>query len=371
MTSLFTYFDAWEPLLKARKAKGLDKWDRLRELSHKLQGKEVSAISFTCAHPSHAGEPVRHLLGSVEGNLHFLLGYGNPRFHIAPYHWQIIDPNLTEEEAVELSKRIAHPANPKLWEKAGIEAEDEGDQDDGEAHKHRPSTKRETKRTGIPVRSAAGTYVCYPEDGLVYGVHNGHYYRWDSVKDSFFAAQHPDVAEAMENASVRKSLGKIHFGVTPSPALRTYTAQYSNSSYDENVWSLVKSVMPKPGKILRLEDKRGETIFGVTTTNSVEFYDRAANRISVRLFDREHDHFDLTRDGNMSPAALLSFLTKHLKISTQLLSDVTGPGESLIKAAQICVAGEASEGWDDVPAEATSLEKSVVYDNGTMKVVHV
>jgi hypothetical protein len=73
----------------------------------------------------------------------------------------------------------------------------------------------------------------------------------------------------------------------------------------------------------------------------------------------------------MSPAALLSFLTKHLKISTQLLSDVTGPGESLIKAAQICVAGEASEGWDDVPAEATSLEKSVVYDNGTMKVVHV
>jgi hypothetical protein len=41
---LFEVFDAWEPLLKARKAKGLDKWDRLKSIGKKLQGKEQTLL---------------------------------------------------------------------------------------------------------------------------------------------------------------------------------------------------------------------------------------------------------------------------------------------------------------------------------------
>lgn len=372
---LFDKFDAWEPLFKARKAKGLDKWERLKNISEKLQGKDVRAISFTCAHPSHGGAAVKHLLGSVEGNLHFLLGYGNPKFHLAPYHWQIIDPNITDEEAVEMSARMNHPANVVLWSKSGLVAEDEGDISEGDPHgrKVTTATKKEKGSDGIKVRSAAGVYICYPSEGLVYGEHNGHYYTFDLVKDTFFAAQNPEVVEAMSAADTLKSMNGVVFRTGIPSALRDYTRQFAGETFADEVWPLVKSKMPVPGKILKLENSYGETMFGVTTPTTLEFFDRAANKVSVQLFDRKYDHFDLVRDGNVPPASLFSLLNKHFKINKALLSEVTAPSKAVAvtKGGVFSVEGTASPGWDDVPADGEDFQKAIVVDGDVLKVVRV
>lgn len=380
MKELFDHFDAWEPLLKARKPKGLDKWDRLQRLSEKLQGKNVNAISYTCSHPSHVGEAAKHLLGSTEGNLHFLMGYGNPDFHLAPYHWQIIDPNVSDEEAAELAKRMPHPANPAFWAKANIEvAEDEGDVEEGAPHadakKRRQERSKEQSRAkeAITVPSAAGVYTCYPSEGLVYGDHNGHVYSWDLVKDTFFTAQNPNVAEAMNSASVKKSLDGVKFTSGIPEELRAYTSQFANELYNEEVWPLIKSRFPAPGKILRLSSNTQETLYGVTTPTSLEFYDRSANPASVRIFDREYSHFDLTREGNVPPAALFGFITKHFKVNTDLLSSFSK--SAIYKQANFSipaiVEGEASPGWDDFSSEDQEFQKSIVRDGDVMKVVRV
>lgn len=358
MKDIFDIFDSWEPLMKARKAKGLSQWDRLKNISEKLQGKNIKAISFTCAHPSHVGEPVRHLLGSIEGNLHFLLGYGNPSFHIAPYVWQCIDPNVTDEEAEEMSKRMSHPSNPVLWSKSGLDVGDEGDLEEGKPHelhtkaKQKASKDASRKSEEVKVKSPTGSYTCYPTEGLVYGDHNDHVYTWDLVKDSFFTAQNPQIVEVMEAAGVQKSFG-VSKCVSGIPSKVTaYTAQFRGESYDTDVWPLVKSRLPVPGKVLKLESTRGETIYGVTTPTELRFFTREATPAEVQVFDRTYSSFDLTKSGNVPPAALLGFIAKHFRIDQNLLGSIANAVNPDMKVIQILY-GEPSLGWDDFPATGT------------------
>lgn len=379
MTSQHDYilsmFDAWEPLLKARKAKGLDKWERLQSVSDKLQGKDVKAISFTCAHPSHNGEPVKHLLGSVEGNLHFLLGYGNPQFHLAPYHWRIVDPNTTDDEAAEIFSKQRHPSNPVVWAAVGLDVADEGDLEEGQPHELAKQAK--AKKTAADNRAAkaikaaspTGSYTCYPDEGLVENDTTGHVYRWDLVKDTFFSAQNPQVVEAMENSSVQKSIAGVRFVSAPPDEVRAYARKYRGEDYAQDVWPLVKSRMPAPGSLLRLEANQAETIYGVVTPHSVEFYDRTASPVGVRLFDRTYKSFDLTQGGAVPPAGLLSFVVKHFNVNAALLQEVTSsvPLEKSFDMPSF-VEGEPTAGFEDI-ATSETLSKHVVLDGDVLRVV--
>lgn len=376
MTDLFTHFDAWEPLMKARKAKGLDKWDRLKGIAEKLQGKDVKAIAFTCSHPSHNGEPIRHLLGSVEGNLHFLLGYGNPQFHLAPYHWQIIDPNTTDEEAQETFGRMHHPSNPVLWSKVGLDVGEEGDTAEGEAHpmakmaKVKKQTAESREAEAIKVISPTGNYVAYPSEGLVEGEHNGHVYRWDLVKDTFFTAQNPQLVEAMDAAAVQKSINSVVFRDATPDKLRMYAAQFRGELFEPEVWPLVKSRLPVPGSILKLETNQAERVYGVITTNKLEFYGRDAAPRSVSVFDRVYKSFDLTREGNVPPSVLSAFMIKHFKINPSFLSEATQHKDRKINKAVFSVEGQPSPGFDAVSSEyVENLQKSIVLDGDTIRLV--
>lgn len=354
--AFLTVFDAWEPLFKARKAKGLDKWERLRHLSEKLQGKSVQTISYTCCHPSHGGEPVKHILGSVEGNLHFLLGYGNPSFHIADYHWQIIDPNVTDEEAVETASRMRHPSNPVLWDRSGLSASDEGDLEEGTPHeffsqkKTKEKLDNERKAEAIEVPSGAGSYTAYPSEGIVVGNHNAHTYRWDLVKDTFFSANNPQLTQAMESAQVKKSQGEIVARASISKRLLGYAAQFQAESFEEDVWPLVKSRFPKPGKVLSLESSTGETLYGVITPTELQFFSKSEEPVAVRVFDQEYTTFSLQKSGNVPPVALYSFVKKYFKVDTELLSLATELNKSIV-SSEWAVSGEPSPGWESAPAE--------------------
>ncbi len=328
MKDLFDVFSCWEPLLKAREAKGLSNWARLQPLAEKLQGKGVDAISFTCSHPTHAN-PTRHLLGSVEGNLHFLMGYSNPEFHFAPYHVCVIDPNVSLEEAEEVYTKMSHPSNPALWSKAAFTAGPEGDIEEG---KPAPQGKRKEDKAEdtkgqeetVEAKSPTGSYTCSPSEGLVYGNHNDHVYRWDMVKDSFFSYFNPEVTEVMNNAAVSKSMDTLVFRTTVPEEVRTAADVFKGNGFDDDVWDLVKSKAKKPGSILHLEASTGEAVYGVMGTSSVDFYTRAGEPAEIQVFDRSYNSFDLTKEGNVPPAALYNFVTKSFNVNTELLDEVLG-----------------------------------------------
>lgn len=378
MSDLFLVFDAWEPLLKARKAKGLDQWAKLQPLAEQLAGKGVSAISFTCCHPSHGGEPVKHLLGSVEGNLHFMLGYGNPSFHVAPYHWRVIDPNTTPEEAQETFSRIGNPANPSLWARSGLATVgDEGDTSEGEAHTSAKQAKAKAQKDtakaaeSVPAKSPTGTYTCIPSEGLIYGDHNQHVYRWDLVKDSFFSAFNPEATEAMNAVSIQKSQNMVRFRPTVPDAIRLEARKYRGESFDTNVFYLIKSRCPAPGSVVTLESTQGESAYAVITPSSIDFYGRDGQSTEVKVFDRVYKSFDVTPQGNVPPAALLGFVVKTFGVNASLLAEVATPpkGERLIKS-DISIEGEPTPGFEDVSADyAEGLNKSIAYDGDAIRVV--
>jgi len=375
-SDVFSIFDAWEPLLKARKAKGLDQWAKLQPIAEQLAGKGVSAISFTCCHPSHGGEPVKHLLGSVEGNLHFMLGYGNPSFHVAPYHFQVIDPNTTPEEAAETFARIGNPANPALWARSGVaDIGDEGDVAAGEAHatskkaKDKAAKDKSKAAESVKAKSPTGSYTCVPSEGLVYGDHNQHVYRWDLVKDSFFSAFNPEATEAMDAASIQKSQNVVRFRPTVPDSIRLEARKYRGDSFDENVFYLVKSRCPAPGSVVPLESTQAETVYGVITPTTIDFYGRNGQSTEVKVFDRVYKSFDLTPQGNVPPAALLGFVVKTFGVNASLLSEVAAVPEKLTKS-DIAIEGDPTPGFEDVPADyAEGLNKSITFEGDAIRVV--
>jgi hypothetical protein len=287
-----------------------------------LQGKTSKDISFTCCHPSHGTVPTRHVLGSADGNLHFLLGYGNPGFHLADYHWQVIDPNASDPVV------RPNPTNPDLWNLEPVG--DEGDLVEGTpctvhaTAKKAKQTQQSRAAEEIKVKQATATYLCYPTEQLVIQTQNNHTYSWSLLKDSFFSAQNQKAAQAMNDVGVIKSLTKLTFKQhVPSNLLEARSALKS-TDFADSVWPLVKSRM-KPGQILNVDTDTGETVYCLVSTESLNFYTRAGEPAVVKAFDRDYAHFDLTCDGNVAPAVLITFLEKHVNLCLDLVKSTLEP----------------------------------------------
>lgn len=372
MDSLFEVFTCWEPIYKARKAKGLDNWSSLSHLAGKLKGKGKKEITFTCGHPSHPGE--KHILGSVLGNLHFLMGYGNPAFHFAPYHWQIIDPSVEEEEVEELHHLRGHPSRMEFWERSGLDVEDEGDQDEGEPHPE-VADVLETKRKkasrdaeSITVTSGIGRYTGVPSEGLVYGEHNDHVYKWEMVKNSFLAAAHPDLAEAMNVAS--EEFTEKEERVDKS-LITDYILDLAKSQgeFDYSVFPLVKAKFPAPGSVVPLSTLEDETIYGVVTSKSVDFLDREGAPVFVQVYDREYSSFDLRKSGNIHPSIIYNFGVNYLNIQRDDVEQFVG-GEEGRRMGATVVKGRPTPGFESLEEDQIdSLVKSVERVGNTYRLV--
>lgn len=302
-------FDAWEPIEKARKPKGLNNWNRLSHIADKLEGKSSKDISFTTGYPGQEGK--KKILGSIEGNLHFLMGYANPGFHLAAYHWQIMDPNLSDEEAAELNRVKGHPSRPELWKKSGIEATAEGDQEDGAPHpdftemQESEASRQQLIASSIYVPCHAGAYVAVPPNQVVIDADTSQIYRWSMVKDSYFGFVNKDMADKMNEAqedddSILKSTGP--------------------QQYDDNVYPFVKSIFPCPGSAIPVETDTSEVVYGVTTTKSIDFVDREGLPVSLNVFGREYSSFDLLKGGDVHPSVVLSFAVGALGVDPEFIN---------------------------------------------------
>lgn len=311
-------FDSWEPISKARKPIGLENWKRLSHMAEQLKGKKASDLTFTTCYPGHEGK--KKLLGSIEGNLHFLMGYANPAFHIAAYHWCVVDPNLSEEDALVLHKTKGHPSRPELWECSELEMEDEGDLIDGAPHpsvadvREMVKVARAKKAESITVDSGVGSYTAIPSEGLVYGNHNKQVYAWEMVKNSFFAAANPELTEKMNEAqdAELEMEEEISRSIEIPQAVKHRAEEFVDIDFDDNVYPLVKSYYPVPSSILPVEAATGETIYGVVTKSSVDFYDKEGSPVNVEVYDLPVASFDLTEGGQIFSSVIKSFGEKFI-----------------------------------------------------------
>jgi len=294
-------FDALEDIVKARKAKGLDSWKKLDHLKDKLQGKQASHITFTTCYPGQEG--TKKHLGSASGNLHFVLGYVSPGFHVAPYHWQLVDPNLTDQEAA--AKK--HPTNPRYWKDSGLPIEDEGDFDLGKPHKLSQNSANSVARASVrktgamQVKSGYGKYVAVPGEGAVYSLSNGHVYKWDVIKESFFAATQPDVTEAMNESEEAPEVEKSLRG--------------PREPFSDFVYPLVRRHFPKPGSVFD-----AGSVKVLVKSDRVVFFDENKDPTYIKVFDRVYDHFDLKKGGDIHPSILLQFAVHYLGVNQQELA---------------------------------------------------
>lgn len=337
-----------EEIVKARKAKGLDKWKKLQSIAGKLEGKSAGDITYTCSHPSHAGQEVRHVLGSSMGNLHFLLGYGNPGFHLAPYHWLVMDPNLTDDDVSDKK----HPSNMKYWRAVGFDTIEEGDLAEGTPHPgatkalEQDRKQKTIEQEAVTADNGYRAYMGIPSIGLVFGLDNDHVYKWDLVKNSYFAAANPDFVEAMNEADLdEEQVADL------DPVVKHVPVSYADT-YDSDVYPLVKSMFPNPGTVVPMEGMNA-----VLTENSVEFYTDEGAPAEVLIYDRVYKSIDLRIDGDVHPEIVVNFATQVLNIVPEYGTDST------------VVKGHPTPGYEDFSPDAPESEvtRNVVRENGLVK----
>lgn len=353
--------DQLEELVKARKAKGLDNWKKLDHLASKLAGKHGRHISFKCSHPSHASSGETHNLGSKEGNLHFLLGYGNPGFHLAPYHWQILYPDLDEEEAVTFSAEQGHPSQPRLWEKTGLDVEFEGDLEEGQPHAFafQYRNAKDIKERSLKAKSNYNNYTADPVSGLIYEEGTERVYKWELVQNSYFAYENPEIVDAMD-AAKPDTVAKSHL---PEIIRHMVRPEHWGS-----VYPLVKSLFPKPGSVVIIPSGQ-ETLYGLVRPESIDLVDSAGHPVEFERYDRVYKSIDLQDGGDINPSILYNFAVQYLGVDGDHLTYVIkSQDEPPRDTFPQVVSGMPSVGYENVPSEYTEhLSKSVSIDGHTFR----
>jgi len=284
-------FDALEDIIKARKAKGLASWKKFEKVQSDLAGKSISDITFTTCYPGQEGQAKQ--LGSLSGNLQFLLGYVSPAFYVAPYHWRLVDMNLSDKDIRDKQ----HPANPHYWQESGLELTPEGDLSLGKPSPAAGSSlklraKVAAKKQGTQeIHSGYGTFVVDMEERVVYSKESGYIYSLDAVKNSFLYFENRELLEPVpEEDGTHKSLRSIRL-----------------DAFDTSVYPVLAKSLPYPGSVVKLEK------FNVLVTpTSLHFLDKLGEPTEIRVFDRVYKSFDIRKGGDTHPSILLQFVDTYL-----------------------------------------------------------
>ncbi len=277
MTALL---DGWEQLAKSEiGAKAV------QELAESLLANpnRIEKLAYTCMHPEHQ-RMEKHLLGSVEGNMHFLMGYANPAFAVAPYHYKAINPLLTDNEAALLCKS---QGNPSRMKEQDLPAEGE--------------VSSTTKKFGASAYSFS--------EGMV---------QCQKMKSTYAAELLP--ISYLPTVSVEKSTDAPEVTVDVIPDLvKSLCMDIPDTTFDENVYTFIKSTFPSPSSCVQLSYQSGGDVYAIIDSSSVKFYNKVGERTGIEVFSKRYTELDLLRDGNTHPSILLNFAEKKLGIATDLV----------------------------------------------------
>lgn len=292
----FEIFTAWSPLLKSHS-------EQITNVANILADKSGKDITFTAI--DMAGNLEEFVLGTIEGNSKFLLGYCNPGFKLCPYHFVILDPNITEDEAQKLYDERGHPANPRFWAEFDIEPFAEGD-DEGTPHSSFSSEGSDSTDSSFEFSFKGQSYIADPENQLVYSQSEDKVYHWNLLRNTYFSSQNPELYGLMELHKVVKQL-------TLSPVEETASVNKGFDWHNE-VLPLVKGVLPRPGSVIKVETDT----FGIITTDSIEFTNKQGVAKSINILDNSVTDISLTTDG-VGTVILLKFLEKYLHVDVKAL----------------------------------------------------
>lgn len=343
-----TGIESFDLILKSR-SKSIDKWKKLQHVASHLEGKSAADITFTSSHPSYGGEPVQHTLGSSVGNLHFLLGYVNPQFHVAPYHWVLVDPFISPEDI----PKMEHPARSDYWEKSGLgDVGEEGDLKEGNPHpdyaaaKERQTREDQFVQEAVQARGGYAEFVGFPSTGMFFDVNTGRPYRWEHFQNSLFARRNPEFAEAMNQAvpSTEDENNEVYGVEVPETVIQKALDEHGDFAH--GVYPLVQSCFPEPGSIVPIEGD-SEEIYAVIGSERVHFFGRRGEPAYVQVFDDVYKSFDLREDGELHYSILLNFAVKYLRLSKALISPFIEGGD--------VVDLEPESHEDDAPAPAPNF----------------
>lgn len=301
MTDLFTGWDL---------SKGISYQEKLQKVAELLNDKEASAITFTAIETD--GTLSQYVLGTIEGNTKFLLGFVNPGFHVAPYHYMVVDPNLAEPEAKLIYKVRGHPAIPGLWERNNQVPFEEGDMEDGKPH---PKAFIVPYKDPTFVSVVDGRkYYANPEKQTLEDADTGNIFAWSLISSSYVSSQDPNLREKMNlfvpgtfDARMEKSLEKVAPG-----AVQYWSTAYQGDDWDSNVYDFVRSSFPKPGSVL----KKGD-LFAVMTTRDVLFFKEDGSKEFISAWGEQFSNLDLTTEGYVLPGAILNFAKSFLNIKME------------------------------------------------------
>ncbi len=422
---------------KARKAKGLSKWKNLESISDKLAGKGQAQITFVSHNPKHSGK-IR-MLTSKDGALEFLSGYVSPAFHFAPWHLQVINPELSNEQAADWFFKMQHPSKitPAMDKSPGPS----GDLENGWVHTSvaslypgrsialfkAPEIEEPTEVVapvdvvldapeeaaidpvdmllvcpyggGSKCRTNGGSgspwhhfhsdsmkahlatfenfeipkmgtfkgqpaiffthlnapYVALPTKQEIYA-NTGAVYKWSFLAAGPFALKQPLVSKIMNHLAAKRPVIIPDFGI-PEPVVViahdvSVSEDVQDAAFDDEVFPLVKDNLPKPGSVINLGIQKGEKLFGVVTSRTVDFYNELGKDSPFPGSDGlYYAYMDLA--GKETPAfVLLAFINMFFPNinTTEFANKIEADEEnapSVVTATQ-----PPSGGWEGSPSSA-------------------
>ena len=405
-------------LMKARKPKGLAKWKKLKPTPD-FAGKEQKHITFVSQNPKSLGKP--RTLASKEGALDFLLGYVSPKFHFAPWHLKIINPDLDDQKAAEWFAIMKHPS--KVPPSQVNDLPPEGDFELGFVHPsvaaefpnknielftviQQPTDKIETIATpdlvvpdaeapmpqeeggevsdlllacpfggGLQCKTMGGSgspwhhfysdsmkahiakigegnlevpkmgtfkgqpalfftnndepYVALPMTQEIYSK-SGAVYLWSFLSEGPLAKKHPLMSKIMNKMANKKPLIIPEFNIPePVVAIAHDAVPAEDPAYAEfspEVAPLIQESFPRPGSVIPLGIVKGDHLFAVVTSKSLDFYDEMGKGVYYPASDgMYYAYFDLAV--KTTPAfVLISFINTFM--STIDTSPLEEPEES-------------------------------------------
>lgn len=297
------FFTAWDILTKSMSHK-----ERTLVVSQLLADKTAQDITFTAIDAD--GNLAQYVLGTIEGNLKFLLGYVNPGFYFAPYHLQVMDPSLPDDMAKSIYKAKGHPSLMEFWSASGTPPFAEGDLKDGKPH---PDALVVPKQDNVfKFKFRGKKYEANPDTQLVTCITTGHTYAWALVQNTFLSSQVPEIALHMEPLSekIEKKL--------PYPAnLQTIVNSVKGQEYGDDVYPLVKSYFPPPGSIIKIQDEQ----YALFWPRSIHIFDSSGVQEDIRMWDRSASDgmIEITKSGSVFPCVILNFAKDFLNLDLESL----------------------------------------------------
>jgi hypothetical protein len=303
-------FTAWESLFKS-----LGDREQIAALAELLASKSLSSLEFTALEPS--GGTRKYYLGSSDGNTKFLLGFCSPGFYLAPWHFRVIDPSLSDSQAEYFYEVLGHPSKEDLWVEAGVLPEAEGDFEEGTPHPFFGGFREAKKSKDIKLDLGGASHILSVDNRTLVNLGLEVSYPLDIVEASPQYYWYPELKNQMESFPKEEDYTEPFVEDTEEfDDTEESPAVFKGMDFSAGVFPLVKTAFPKPGTVLSL----GNEFNALVTPASIKFLTKSMKQGYYSSYDLESLSL-IDDDNNVTSDLLADFASEELGIKEDIYND--------------------------------------------------